>query len=209
MEELLGEVRHLSAIYRAGENESFEAFRKLVQLLLANTVCANTVFPTVFRGEQDNVRTLGGTRKPGEPIRLRNDRFLQLSVVLARRRNAEGVWRLQVAESGYKYQLTPDGDSWIFRYDYHRVRSDVHPRGHVHLNGDLKASDGLDGARYDTLERVHFPTGRVSLEAVVRLLVEQFGVSTNPSCPEWRRLLAESEQLFHDVAQVPPSGPAT
>jgi hypothetical protein len=49
------------------------------------------------------------------------------------------------------------------------------------------------------LERVHFPTRRISLEAVIRLLVGHFGVPSNEAAI-WRPVLAHSEEELLDTA---------
>jgi hypothetical protein len=57
------------------------------------------------------------------------------------------------------------------------------------------------------LERIHFPTQRLSLEAVIRLLVDQFGVPTAEPANVWRPVLAVSEAAFLGIAHRSLSGP--
>ena len=47
-----------------------------------------------------------------------------------------------------------------------------------------------------SLDRVHFPTARVSLEAVIRLLVKQFGTPCHSEPELWRPVFAEAERAF-------------
>jgi len=56
------------------------------------------------------------------------------------------------------------------------------------------------------LERVHFPTGRVPLEAVMRLLIERFSVPSNTAPEVGRRALALREPAFEEIAHRPLSG---
>ena len=79
--------------------------------------------------------------------------------------------RLKVEKSVYQYQLDPDGEHWIVRYDYLRYPEEPHPGAHVQIRGSLTET-AVTPVR-GTLERIHFPTGRVSIEAVIRMLVEQ------------------------------------
>jgi hypothetical protein len=58
-----------------------------------------------------------------------------------------------------------------------------------------------------TLERVHFPTGRISIEAVIRLLIEQFGLEARTRPETWRPVLAASEEEFLKIAHRDISGP--
>ena len=113
--------------------------------------------------------------------------------------------RLKVEKSVYQYQLDEDGERWIFRYDYLRHATEPHPAAHLQIRGALTETSAAPVR--GTLERVHFPTGRVSLEAVIRLLVEQFGVRTNEDPSIWRPVLATSEEEFLKVAHQAIAGP--
>jgi len=146
----------------------------------------------------------GGLSPDDDTVRLRDGRFLRVFIVLFREPH-NGGYRMKVEQASYQYQVDPDGNRWVFRYDYHRDPGGRHPPAHLQVRGDLREPV----APYrGLLERTHFPTGRVSIEAVIRLLVEQFGVPP-ASVPEmWRRVLAESERLFEDIAHRPLSGPA-
>ena len=59
------------------------------------------------------------------------------------------------------------------------------------------------------LDRSPFPnpTQRISLEAVIRLLIEQFGVPANQPPDIWRPMLTESEAAFLEIAHRSLSGP--
>jgi hypothetical protein len=57
------------------------------------------------------------------------------------------------------------------------------------------------------LSRIHFPTDRISFEAVIWLLIDQFGVPASESADVWRPLLAESEALFLGIRHRSLSGP--
>ena len=118
----------------------------------------------------------------------------------------EGRTRLKVEKSVMQYQLDEDGEHWIFRYDYLRQPTEPHPAAHLQIAGTL--IEGTVVPVRETLARVHFPTGRVSLEAVIRLLVEQFGVRTNTDPDVWRPVLVESEKEFEEIAHRPLAGPA-
>ena len=52
-------------------------------------------------------------------------------------------------------------------------------------------------------ERVHYPTGRVALEAVIRLLIEQYSVVPLQPAHIWRPLLHASETAFQEIAHKP------
>jgi hypothetical protein len=92
------------------------------------------------------------------------------------------------------------------RYDYLREPGlDGHPQAHLQVRGGLVETGVLRPSH--PLERVHFPTGRVSIEGVIRLLADQFGLPCNESPEVWRPVLAEAERMFLDIAHRPLSGP--
>jgi hypothetical protein len=109
-----------------------------------------------------------------------------------------------VINSGFQYQIDSDGKQWIFRYDYDRFPQRPYPPTHFHVRGEL-TEDCLPGG--EVLENIHFPATRVSLEAIIRLLIDQFGVSPAKPRRIWRKLLAESEIEFLDIAHRGLSGP--
>jgi len=90
---------------------------------------------------------------------------------------------MEATGSGLDLQLRvpadddPDaGDAWIFRYDDLRERraGEPHPPTHLQINRNLNVQGVLPAIR--PLSRLHFPTGRMPLEGVIRLLIEEFGV---------------------------------
>lgn len=112
--------------------------------------------------------------------------------------------RVKVKISSFQYQADRNGDHWIFRYDYLRQPSEPQPSAHLHVRGSLLEPCLSSGS---ALEDIHFPTQRVSIEAVIRLLIEQFGVHPNKSVEIWRPVLAESEAAFLEIAHQSLSGP--
>lgn len=134
-----------------------------------------------------------------DAIPLRDGQFLQLYVSAYLR--DDGF--IAVKKSKYQYQLDADGEYWVFRYEYDRVPPGDHPACHLHVNGRLE-HDVLGGA---LLGRVHFPTGRMPLEAVLRCLIEEFDVDCAVPSEVWRPALAASEEAFMREASQPLSGP--
>ena len=186
---------------------SFDAFRELSDFLLRLTVLTGSGGLRLLYlkgGPRDNAVLEGWTGPSLLP--LNDGRLLRFSMSLYLAPH-EGGTRLKVEKSVYQYQLDQDGERWIFRYDYLRHATEPHPAAHLQIRGAL--IEGTVAPVRETLDRVHFPTGRVSLEAVIRLLVEQFGVRTNEESEIWRPVLAESERVFEEIAHRPLSGPST
>lgn len=196
---LQGQVREFTTRYQAGTEDSFEAYGALASLLLRLTVLHPSGGIRITYGEAAGP-AVGGWRGPTDPIPLNDGNFLRLSTSLYLEATPDGN-RMKVRNSSYQYQLDPDGDHWIFRYDYLRVPRSSEPPAHLQIRGTLIESG-------EPLERLRFPTGRVSLEAVIRLLVDQFDVPCNEDTAIWRPILALSERLFLDIAHRPLSGPS-
>lgn len=147
---------------------------------------------------------LGGWKGSDDPVPLNDGRYLRLAITLELANTPEGP-RLKVFESSFQYQLDRDGEHWIFRYDYLRHPAGQHPPAHFQIRGKLIEHSVLH--RGQTLERIHFPTSRVPLEAIIRLLAVQFGVRCNEPPEVWSPALALSERLFFQIAHIPLSDP--
>jgi hypothetical protein len=114
----------------------------------------------------------------------------------------------KVSSATYQYQQDAESrisDRWIFRYDYLRNPKGQHPADHLQIRGE-PTEDCLPGRK--GLEGIHFPTMRVSLEAVIRLLADQFAIRCNEPKRVWRPKLAESEAAFLGIAHRSLSGPS-
>lgn len=73
---------------------------------------------------------------------------------------------------------------------------------HIHVSAALRAQTNTVTTRELDLDTVHLPTGRVSLEAVVRLLLEEFGIQSQRA--DWERTLDRGIQTFRrNVRQTP------
>lgn len=192
---LRGEVRRLNQQYLAGGWDAFEGFYQLASLLLTNTVVARHGSICLSRHpDRHNAMFLGGWRTVTDPLPLTNGGFLRYTVTLYLDADTN---RLKVERAAYQYQLTADNSSWVFRYDYTRTPVKSEPGAHLQLRGSLIDPPGGE------LQDLRFPTGRVSIEAVIRLLVESFGVPCAEWQEKWREVLATSEEAFLRIAHQP------
>jgi hypothetical protein len=134
---------------------------------------------------------LGGQADPLQPLALQDGRYLRLSMALYLENVPEGE-RLKVSTASFQYQADADPGTyaWIFRYEYLRDPGAgyTYPQSHLHINGELSVPGVLADDR--PLPRIHFPTRRIPLEAVIRLLVEQFQVRAATPFEFWRPLVA-------------------
>ena len=204
LNQLLGQIRQLNSTIRAGGSEAFPAFRELTSLLLNLTILAPGAAVKLVMLTADRTKAVLTGWNPNDPLLLNDGRYLRLSSTLYLSPPEEGNY-LKVEDSSYQYQLDPEGRRWIFRYDYLRNPGHAYPPAHLQIRGTL-AEPSIP--EQTLLKDIHFPTGHISIEAVVRLLAEQFHVSCNCPSELWRRVLAESERDFLRVAHQPLSGPA-
>ena len=162
------------------------------------------VTPCVYQGDRRNSFVFGGRVGTIAPLALRDGRFLDVRMGLAIHGTPEGR-RLKVTHSVFQYQVSGSGNDWIFRYEYARNPPGPHPPTHLHIRGTLTENCLRTG---DSLERIHFPgSSRISLEAVIRLLIEEFHVVPVKPRSFWRPLLTETERAFLDIAHRAPSRP--
>ena len=122
------------------------------------------------------------------PMRLKNGRYLFLYQRLGLRHEER---YLTTVEYQYTYQETPDPEGWIFRYEYQREppAGYQYPRAHLHINADPGSYPGNK-----PFPKLHIPTGRVTIEAVVRHLLDEHSIPC--ISPHWQDVLAETEADF-------------
>ncbi|MGH9785703.1 MAG: hypothetical protein ACRD88_16135 [Terriglobia bacterium] len=195
----LGKVRNLIQRFKAGGPEAFEPFRELVSRLLSLTIMqpGSGVGLFYYAGRRER-GVVAGLQSSTDPLALTNGGYLRLSITLYVAPASEGH-RLKVAESSFQYQADRDGKNWVFRYDYLRNPPHQYPGAHLQIRGTL--SEQVLHERM--LEKIHFPTWRIPLESVVRLLADQFQVPCNAPPELWRPVLAESEKAFAEIAHKP------
>jgi hypothetical protein len=203
-------IRRASQGCRAGGRDSFIHFEAFVNHLFCLTIGHKTASIRLSRAKagKKQHRVLSGGHDPGGElvVRLTNDHYLRFVVSLFLDSSGADAF-LRTSLSLYQYQLDTAGDDWVFRYEYKREPEpgDARPVGHLHVCGRLSNPGVLSRKR--TLERVHFPCGRPTVESVIRLLIDDFGVPSDAPEGIWRPLLAETERDFLRVSHkaVPPS----
>lgn len=122
------------------------------------------------------------TRRNGQSLKLEFAHGYTLSQVQGER----GLWTASTTE--YIYEVADESDALIATFHWHpvsRLAGDEMRWPHVHAYG---ARDNL------TLHKLHLPTGRVSVEAVVRFLIEDLEVV--PRRDDWHDVLDRHEEAF-------------
>jgi hypothetical protein len=182
---------------------AFAAFREVVHFVLSLTVMPPGGEVVLQTGPRDRDRGNVVGRIGSDRVPLNDGRWLRVLAQLYL--DAANGGKLKVDKSLFQYQLDEEAERCVFRYDYLRNPEDQHPSSHVQVRGIFTEEDVVPTR--GTLARVHFPTGRVGVEAILRLLVEQFGVATNALPQVWRPVLAETETGFLRIAHRNVSGP--
>ena len=199
----LTDIRRFNAACRGGGPEALQAFYDLTSRLFCLTVGHKNAGVHLDRGIRHGHGTVvGGHGEDDQLIRLTNNHYLRLVIALYL---PDGEDRhLRTSLSVHQYQASQADSEWVFRYDYKRdPQGNRHPAAHLHVNARLKTKGVSTKLPFD---RVHFYTGRPTLEGTIRLLIEQFEVSSNSEPEVWRPALHESETSFLDVAHRPLPG---
>ena len=140
--------------------------------------------------------SLGGRADivPAVPLRQKPLHLFLAQNVVVIREGKEQFWRLKTLQYSYRIQGGPSLDSdWYFRFEYkaREVERSLHPRHHLHLPLSLEC-----GTKRIDLSRIHIPTGRVTMEELIRFLIEELGIK--PKARDWDSILRRSEETFRE-----------
>lgn len=105
-----------------------------------------------------------------------------------------------VRTAGYYYSISDHRGSEILVYHWHpeAIRG---ARDEPHLHIKVKVSSRNDPSLDDLFSDLHLPTERITIETVVRLLIEQFKVQ--PIKADWEDILSESEAAHRAYRSLP------
>lgn len=116
--------------------------------------------------------------------------------------------KVTTAEYSYAYGFGENLDEgWLVRYDYvpetaERDEEYEYPVGHVHFNGHSEAYERFEMAGKKQLDRLHFPTRRISLEDFIEHLIVEIGMPTKFGKKPALEVLAESRRTFKQEKQT-------
>ena len=94
---------------------------------------------------------------------------------------------VKVTTTAYYYSIENKDKKELVAYHWHPEGTSI-PFPHIHVG------KGVIEDKVHTLQEKHFPTGRIALEQVLALAVEEFGV--RPIKPEWKAILGETLARF-------------
>jgi hypothetical protein len=86
---------------------------------------------------------------------------------------------------GYEYSLRDRDDVELLAWHWHPDSSFVTPTfPHMHISAALRPARANGERGVVPLDKLHLPTGQVSLGAFIRMLIEEFDVE--PAAGDWR-----------------------
>jgi hypothetical protein len=109
---------------------------------------------------------------------------MQYEIVRTDHEPERGPWR--VSTRGYMYELQTASGELVWSYHWHPTSTIGSP--HAHIGHTQLAPDAV------LSYKAHHPTGRISLESVVRTCVADYGVI--PRKDDWAEILARREADF-------------
>ncbi|HKG25629.1 MAG TPA: hypothetical protein VKB09_08260 [Thermomicrobiales bacterium] len=115
---------------------------------------------------------------PGRFVTVAGESRLGLSV--------HHTFDVRAKTTGYFYQIRDQREREVIAFHWHPGRRDQPAFPHLHI-------DGASGP-VAIVRKNHGPTGRVSLESVVRFLIAELQV--RPLRHDWERVLEEGERGF-------------
>jgi hypothetical protein len=97
----------------------------------------------------------------------------------------------------YEYRLLDHHHKELMVYHWQPGSEFAGPdQPHLHVSAALQAQIDAQTAQTIDLDRRHVATGRVSLEAVVRMLITEFQIA--PQRSDWQRTLDRTEAAFRE-----------
>jgi len=176
-------------------HEALHAFIDPLQRALSCMTRAVLVYRPPWPG---HVQALGVSE---EPIQLRHTAggqapslYVEQQYDLVEVPGERGPWK--VSTLAYRYRIdSAAGDELALWHWHPKDRQDrPHRYPHPHLHAQVEQLAGL-----------HLPTGRVSLESILRLLLNEFDV--RPRREDWQDVLAACEAAFERWRTWPAPGP--
>jgi hypothetical protein len=142
------------------------------------------------RGVTGKIHSL--TLNQNTPLSLRCRPALLLKIgmlyeiVRTEDRPERGTWR--VSTRGYMYEMQTASGELIWSYHWHPASKVRGP--HAHIGHTQLAPDAV------LSYKAHHPTGRISLESVIRTCISEYGVT--PMNPKWAEILDTREGDFEE-----------
>ena len=172
----------------ASPKHAVESFVKPLQRALS---CVTTAVIDRQEGHDLGI-TYALTVNGGAPVRLaRVNRRADIAIRIAQQYRivqAEGDrGPLKIQTVAYMYTVENADGRELFGYHWHPESRSPASFPHLHLGAGAMIGRA-------ELQRAHFPTGRVSVEEFLRLVIEAFDVRTHRR--DWRAVLQQAQAAF-------------
>jgi hypothetical protein len=105
-------------------------------------------------------------------------------------------FRLRTLAYAYRVAEGPSfDDPCLFRWEYNSLedRPSLSPRHHLHLPAKISC---FDRRRFLDAEKLHIPSGWVTVEEIIRFLIQELRVKSKSR--NWNELLLDSERRFRE-----------
>lgn len=123
------------------------------------------------------------------PVKLQDNPGLSLTLLMnyrvVRAEGERGPWKVKT--TAYLYRIEGTEGEELVSYHWSPTTPGTVNYPHIHVSGKLK--------------KIHFPTGRISMEEMVRLLIREFGIG--PLRADWENVLAEQQRKFEQYRTWP------
>lgn len=176
--------------------ECFDTFSRHIRWLISKTVTEQPPVIPLPTGSQRIQLSFRENQPVAAPIAARYGRlYFYLAQLLEAVHEEDGQHRLRTLQYWYRLQteVSPQTQATI-RWEYVRAAPrNGYERHHVQVPATvpLSSEHSLD------LNKIHMPTGWVTIESIIRFLIVDLGF--NPPCgDEWPNILEKSEQYFYE-----------
>jgi hypothetical protein len=127
------------------------------------------------------------------PAVLGRDRRLALTLIQQYRIIEDdvprGPWKVRTVAYNYTVEEATGSGHEIFAYHWHPRERTARHFPHFHL---YQGAGGI----HEAVRKAHFPTGRIAIEDVLRLLITEWGVK--PLHNDWEAILDRTSAAFQD-----------
>ena len=184
-------MTRVAGLYGASPEEVFRKFKEHLDRLLHKTI---TEAPLVLLsvGASAFLQFQRSERPICVPVGHRYHLYVGQTLQAARE---DGRYRLRTLAYAYRIADGPTfDDQCFFRWEYNarEHKQSLAPRHHL----QLPATIGCFGNRVLDTNKLHIPTGWVTVEEVIRFLIHELRVK--PRTHKWDGDLLASERLFRE-----------
>lgn len=167
--------------------EAIDAFLEPLKDTVSCVAHAKITLSRDGRGGRGKVHAL--TLNKDVPVKLKCRPVLMLRIgmqyeIVRTEDPGRPPWR--VSTRAYAYEMQTASGELVWSYHWHPASAVTNP--HAHLGHTQLAEDAV------LSQKAHHPTGRVSLESVIRACITEYGVT--PERDDWDKTLALREGDF-------------